>query len=112
MDLEKLLIESNDKSLVSPMKGDLNLGWDYCYYNPDNNPFSKNWLTLPLEKTTLLLVTEVNRAMECVCGKRIGDVSVLLRNKKRYCASCGHKHLVSEEQKQLDCQQDEAIAAT
>jgi DNA-directed RNA polymerase subunit RPC12/RpoP len=115
IDREKLLNESNANSFHSPLKGDLNLGWDYGYYNPDNNPFSKNWLNLPVEKTSQLLVTEVNRATECVtCGRRIGEVSSTYYEIKKsiYCASCGQKLLALEEQKKIADQQGEPIAAT
>jgi hypothetical protein len=74
------------------------LGWDYSYYNPENNPFCKNWLTVNQEKANLLIVTEVNRTTPCsVCGKRIGEVSSTFYEIKKqpFCAPCGYKHLPS-----------------
>ena len=79
---------------MSQLEKGENLDWDYSYFIPKNNAFSKQWATPDKEDPTILIVTEVNRCLPCnVCETPIGEVATTFYeiDQKHYCAKCGLK---------------------
>jgi hypothetical protein len=68
--------------------------WDYSFFIPKNNAFSKQWSKPEDEDTSILIVTEVNRCLPCVaCQEPVGEVANTFYeiDQTPYCAKCGAK---------------------
>ena len=75
------------------------MDWDYSFFIPKNNLFSKQGVNPEQEDTRTLLVTEVNRGTLCsTCGKYVGDVSSVFYeiDQKSYCSPCGFKQITEK----------------
>jgi hypothetical protein len=82
------------------------MDWDYSYFIPKNNAFSKQWAKpeAETEGISILIVTEVNRCLPCAeCGKQIGEKATTYFeiDKKQYCTKCGSKRATAKIKTQI-----------
>jgi hypothetical protein len=80
------------------------MDWDYSFFIPRNNLFSKEGKNAGETTTNMLLVTETNRVLTCQsCEAPVGEISSIFYDikQKHYCAICGSKLIDKEEEKDL-----------
>ncbi len=68
------------------------MDWDYSFFIPKNNAFSKQWSKQENDDKRVLIVTEVNRCFPCAsCLSAVGDKGATFYeiDGKNYCAQCG-----------------------
>lgn len=94
-DLGKALIHFEAKN-GSLERDDKKMDWDYAFFIPKNNTFSKRWTKQENDNDRVLIVTEANRCLLCAsCLSAVGDKGATFYevNGKHYCAKCGPENL-------------------
>ncbi len=79
------------------------MDWDYSFFIPKNNAFSKQWLNQEDKEKTILIVTEVNRCLRCAtCLEPVGEKGTAFyeMENKNYCMECGNKIVNAKSEKE------------
>jgi hypothetical protein len=85
------------------------MDWDYSFYIPKNNAFSKQWSIPDKERENVLIITEANRCRPCTsCNEPVGEVATTFYeiDRRCYCLDCGKK-ILSEKNKKENSNTDE-----